>query len=1548
MHAERDALVTVVFPELRERLERLGLEFFDVDLRWGVPETGVDGERANSWAYCKKWIDRVEPFFVCLLGQRYGWSPPDHEIVDPADRAAYRGRSITEMEIRHAVVSGLRPRSFFYFREAEVPPDAEATAYHTFVDLAQQERLRNLKATIHRTGRPVRLYRCRWTGSGFDDLEAFCLEVLEDLWSGVLRDERYVSKDVWRAVIGHDPDSDVRYRDESKVIPRDVWQRLVEHARPAPADPLDAEVKEMAAFASARLRWFRGRATELRELIEFVEQPLATDGSRVCVVRAVPGAGKSALMARLAEQLATTSHLVISHFVGATEHSADLRDLLERLVQELDRSRVPHASELAAKNDVESLRRRLTSRLEAYAGTRRIVLLIDGVNQLTEGHDLSWLSHRLGDNVRVVLSCVEANALGTSGELKVIDALERRMPAPRRVNLPSLTENDVAEIVKDYLHEYCKELDPAEERTIVAMEQARNPLYLLVMLHELRTLGGDGMHLKVREVIADLHANHPDTISLFDWMLRRLEVFGEEAVRRWCVYLSLGRLGMSSRELCDLLGRALGEEGSKAALKIERTVRRYLQRRGTRWDFFHSQLREAVTRRYGPAHPGPYHADIASYFEGRWRDPDVHAISELPHHESRGELWDALERTLCDLTFIEAKCAAGMTHSLVTDFESALAELPETKDETDRELVFDKRVARYTLEMREYARQWTRRRERVVDGPPVELEPSLPPPPSIVRQWTDDSIKKWMNDQIGIDERGGKTASTRGGRIRAFAQFLYTENHHLARLGGEPGFCLQQAYNSTSTGPLATAAEKAVEKRGLNEVLLLQAPAQRFPWVPNPALLLTLAGHDDWISSVAVTDDARLAVSGSHDKTLRVWDLTSGSLIRSLTGHRSSIECISMTADGSLAVSGGWDTALRVWDIESGRCLQQLPTDSRVLSVAITPDGRRAVSGSFDETVRVWDLAKGACVHEMVGHTEQIKAVAITPDGRWAVSGSDDKTLRIWDLEGGSCVRTLESHWGAVYAVALTPDGRRAVSGGLDRILRVWDLSEGVCLKTLTGHDDYIQCVAVTPDGRRAISASPDKTVRVWDLTLWCQTQSLAGHQSVVSSIAVTPDGRRAVSASWDRSLRVWELTKGKPKQSINKHSDHVAAVAIVPDMKRAVSVSKDASLRIWDMATGRCDAELVGHSYGNGRFAEIEDVTLTRDGKHAVSGSKTLGLGPRVWDLATGECLQATGGPHHQGVGTVMVTPDGRRILTMGVWFSEEPVFCVWDLATGRHLQTLQKHPKNRGEGALVISPDGRRVVATDADRLIRVWDLENGRCLKTLTGHVADVVTVAVTFDGQRAISGSADGQIRVWDLTSGACVLVLAGHASAVGWVTPVPGGNYALSRGKDSISMWDLASGHIVRAFPTTEGVMSVTVSGRHLISTSLDTLKVFDLSTGHCLRTFTQLDHFTSVASCMDWIVFGTHGGTVGILRPTDGFNPGIPTVSAVRLWQFGSDGTSGRWDEQLTVSCPWCGHRFAVTHPLSADVGNIQCAAANCGRLLMLAPFACDARETLE
>ena len=147
-----------------------------------------------------------------------------------------------------------------------------------------------------------------------------------------------------------------------------------------------------------------------------------------------------------------------------------------------------------------------------------------------------------------------------------------------------------------------------------------------------------------------------------------------------------------------------------------------------------------------------------------------------------------------------------------------------------------------------------------------------------------------------------------------------------------------------------------------------------------------------WVMAVAVTPDGRRAVSGSDDRTLKVWDLEQGALLATLEGH------------------GGW-----------------------VMAVAVTPDGRRAVSGSDDRTLKVWDLEQGALLATLEGHGDGVTAVAVTPDGRRAVSGSDDRTLKVWDLEQGALLATLEGHGDWVTAVAVTPDGRRAVSGSDDR-----------------------------------------------------------------------------------------------------------------------------------------------------------------------------------------------------------------------------------------------------------------------------------------------------------------------------------------------------------------------------------------------------------------------------------------------------------------------------------------------------------------------------------
>ena len=214
-----------------------------------------------------------------------------------------------------------------------------------------------------------------------------------------------------------------------------------------------------------------------------------------------------------------------------------------------------------------------------------------------------------------------------------------------------------------------------------------------------------------------------------------------------------------------------------------------------------------------------------------------------------------------------------------------------------------------------------------------------------------------------------------------------------------------------------------------------------------------------------------------------------GQLVRAFVGHTRRVNAVAVLPDGRRALSGSHDNTLRLWDLETGES-RALARPGVVHAVAVLPDGRRALSGSHDNTLRLWDLETGKS-RALAGHTDDVTAVAVLPDGRRALSGSWDNTLRLWDLETGES-RALAGHTGRLTAVAVLPDGRRALSSSWDNTLRLWDLETGES-RALVGHTGPVTAVAVLPDGRRALSGSLDKTLRLWDLETG-ESRALAGH----------------------------------------------------------------------------------------------------------------------------------------------------------------------------------------------------------------------------------------------------------------------------------------------------------------------------------------------------------------------------------------------------------------------------------------------------------------------
>ncbi|EJM34331.1 hypothetical protein PMI26_05819 [Pseudomonas sp. GM33] len=565
MQVERDYLLKHVFPEVRERCTERGVGFTEIDLRWGVTEE--EAKNGTTIAICLSEIDRCRgfpPFFIGFLGERYGWVPSREDLACYLERrdlneyaaeiemALESGISVTELEFQYALQGQRQDQieALFYLRSPELTQalfqQSEAKQKSDFYDAADG-RMDALKQRLRK--------------------------------SPLLEIDNYASIEVFGESIKD--------------------QLLAELARRYPqsesADPCSQLRRPHINFARTRLTCYVPLANARRDILDYCRKRLCMEEKRNCLIQGESGLGKSALIADLARYLPTQIEgaEVIDYYVGADGQRSieQWRDELLVLLTGSQAKSVQDTKNAQEMDRWQFLEAQLHETSKSREG-RTLILLLDALNQAV---DVAVALHQLRQ-----LSLPQGVILILSATPEVETNKEDVWTYP--LGIPDITQ--LRDMIGAYTHNYRKALAPDLVERIAGASAATLPLYLRVVLEQLRVRA---VHENLRQDLEALlqYASVGDLFQhlLETWDRDFCDSLHPKPVSRLAGLLAVSRVGLSEEQLGELMASETDPDDCQSGRprlsrqllsQLLAVLRPYLLRNAGREQLMHSALQSTV------------------------------------------------------------------------------------------------------------------------------------------------------------------------------------------------------------------------------------------------------------------------------------------------------------------------------------------------------------------------------------------------------------------------------------------------------------------------------------------------------------------------------------------------------------------------------------------------------------------------------------------------------------------------------------------------------------------------------------------------------------------------------------------------------------------------------------------------------------------------------------------------------------------------------------------------------------------------------------------
>jgi WD40 repeat protein len=391
----------------------------------------------------------------------------------------------------------------------------------------------------------------------------------------------------------------------------------------------------------------------------------------------------------------------------------------------------------------------------------------------------------------------------------------------------------------------------------------------------------------------------------------------------------------------------------------------------------------------------------------------------------------------------------------------------------------------------------------------------------------------------------------------------------------------------------------------------------------TPRLVATLAGYEGPSSFrgrpalVAFSPDGRLLALSGPERTVKLFDTATGKLVYTLsTAQKWGINAFSFTPDSRAAATrDAQDKTVRLWDLSSGTEVRSvvgrkrnletkskatsLPTDE-FISVPLSPDGATVLAEKEDDIVTVFDAATGQEKAVLDHKTESSTAKNVlkialgatprelhmqpvySPDGQLVLTANGDKFPKLWEAATGRLVATLEGHKDRVYNTAFSPDGRMLATETIKGTTMLWDASTGQLKATLKAEEidyPYFNLVdlyatpsfAFSPDSQTLVTFR-DRATQVWDAATGALKQTLKKADG--DSVAFSPDSRVLATCGGGAAAKLWDAVTAKLIRELPKGEKETHYVTFSPDGRLLLTAS-DAGVKLWDAQTGALYATL-------------------------------------------------------------------------------------------------------------------------------------------------------------------------------------------------------------------------------------------------------------------------------------------------------------------------------------------------------------------------------------